>query len=438
MSVATDLEPGAVTPPAAPYIPGPWQSGDTGGVRTDNWMSQLPDSISMKRVTIPGTHESGARYAGASAGFAQCQNVDFTIATQLAAGIRYLDVRCRNYNGSLLIHHDAFYQYASFENVVQQCEDFLKARPTEALFMRLKRDYHNNDAGDDGTDEGFVARFEEVRKRHDIFCTEGIPILGQARGKIILLGNVSGLPGTDWGSSQLDIQDYYDLSSWTPVDNKLAKVTAQLDKARRDNSGTTLYVNHISGYSVSPPRTPWSISSSANPRALKAIQDRFTPSGRGCLGIVPMDYADADAAPGLVQQLIRWNDLGGSGHTRTLTLERAELLSFNDGGVSPAIHGTICVDGSCGSSTAWHRSNDSGSPVIFERSRGTFALAETVTNSSADFKITVELRGHDAQGLDAIAANGVTTWTPADGAGRFHHIFTGEKEGQVQLTYTVS
>ncbi|MGW5532450.1 phosphatidylinositol-specific phospholipase C domain-containing protein, partial [Streptomyces xanthochromogenes] len=151
-----------------------------GAITRSTWMSAIADDTPMQSITIPGTHESGARFPGLSAGFAQCQNDSYTIAAQLRDGIRYLDIRCRNYGHSLLIHHGQVYQHASFEDCVRDCHDFLAGNPSETLFMRLKHEYHNDDEGDDGSDSGFVERFEEIRQKYPIFHVDGIPTLGRA------------------------------------------------------------------------------------------------------------------------------------------------------------------------------------------------------------------------------------------------------------------
>ncbi|NEE58668.1 phospholipase, partial [Streptomyces sp. SID8455] len=53
---------------------------------TQDWMGGLPDGTALQRLTIPGTHDSGARFGGP---WSECQNT--TIAQQLESGIRFLD-----------------------------------------------------------------------------------------------------------------------------------------------------------------------------------------------------------------------------------------------------------------------------------------------------------------------------------------------------------
>ncbi|MFG2395181.1 phosphatidylinositol-specific phospholipase C domain-containing protein [Streptomyces lavendulae] len=401
-----------------------------------SWMSAIADSTPVQRLTVPGTHESGARYPGYSAGWAQCQNDRYGIAAQLRDGIRYLDIRCRNLGGSLLIHHGQVYQNASFEDCVRDCRDFLADHPSEMIFMRLKHEYHNDDEGDDGTDRGFVECFEEVRRKFPVFHTNGLPTLGEARGRIVLLGNVGGLPGTDWGGGALSIQDEYNLSSWYPVDTKLEAVRAHFDAAQADRSGRLLYVNHLSGYSITPPRTPHQIAEDVLPEVGRDVEDRMGRAAGGTLGIVPMDYADE--ASNLTWHLIQWNDFTGAGLTRTLTITKAELLDFDDDKTDPEVYGTITLTGTGGSKKVWNRSSSPGSRAIFRGSRGEFTLVEPVITSADDFAIDVDLWDHDDISGDDQVAKGRIVWKAAEGAGSFTQTLYGEHDGKVAVTYRVT
>ncbi|MBN2843687.1 MAG: hypothetical protein JXM68_11380, partial [Sedimentisphaerales bacterium] len=51
----------------------------------NNWMQDLKDTALLSQLSIPGTHDSGARFEPIG-GTAKCQNL--TIAEQLAIGVR--------------------------------------------------------------------------------------------------------------------------------------------------------------------------------------------------------------------------------------------------------------------------------------------------------------------------------------------------------------
>src|SRR5262249_19256178 len=98
------------------------------GYRRNNWMLNVPGDLLLSQLTIPGTHDSGALYWG-DAVETQTQTID----SQLANGIRFLDIRGRHMNDVLYIHHDAFPQYLLFDAVQKMCHDFLEANPSECI-----------------------------------------------------------------------------------------------------------------------------------------------------------------------------------------------------------------------------------------------------------------------------------------------------------------
>ncbi|CAM5227791.1 1-phosphatidylinositol phosphodiesterase OS=Streptomyces microflavus OX=1919 GN=G3I39_03625 PE=4 SV=1 [Streptomyces microflavus] len=117
---------------------------------TQDWMGGLPDGTALQRLTIPGTHDSGARFGGP---WSECQNT--TIAQQLESGIRFLDVRCRITGGSFAIHHGASFQNMMFGDVLVACWNFLAARPSETVLMRVKQEYSSE------SDAAFRAIFDD-------------------------------------------------------------------------------------------------------------------------------------------------------------------------------------------------------------------------------------------------------------------------------------
>ncbi len=118
------------------------------------WMAAHGDGTELTRLTIPGTHDSGARFGGP---WSECQNT--TVAQQLDSGIRFLDVRCRVTGGSFAIHHGASYQNAMFGDVLVACRDFLAAHPSETVLMRVKQEYSEE------SDATFRAVFDDYLDR---------------------------------------------------------------------------------------------------------------------------------------------------------------------------------------------------------------------------------------------------------------------------------
>ncbi|MFF7408261.1 phosphatidylinositol-specific phospholipase C [Streptomyces lydicus] len=253
-----------------------------------DWMSALPDSTPVQRLTIPGTHDSGARIGGP---WVACQNTP--VDAQLASGIRFLDVRCRAVDNVFAIHHGAFYQQLMFGDVLNACRAFLQAHPTETVLMRVKQEYSEVSAEE--FRRIFTLYLDDKGYRPLFRLDGGLPALGQARGKVVLLADSDGLGGVRYGDSQLfDIQDDYmaePFGKWPKVEAQFRKAAGQPGK---------LFVNYVSTAALLPPR---SNADRLNPQ-VKALLEGSEGSSWTGLGIVPMDFPNEF---GLAETLIRHN-----------------------------------------------------------------------------------------------------------------------------------
>ncbi len=251
-------------------------------------MSALPDSTAMQRLSIPGTHDSGARYGGP---WVVCQNT--TIAQQLDSGIRFLDVRCRAVDSVFAIHHGAFYQNLMFGDVLVACRAFLQAHPSETVLMRVKQEYSEESATE------FRRIFDiylDGKGWRSLFRLDGtLPSLGQARGKVVLLGDSDGLPGVRYADPRVfDIQDDYMAE---PL-RKYPLIEGQFRKAVREPG--KLFMNYVSTAALLPPR---SNADRLNPQVKNFLNGAEARGWTG-LGIVPMDFPNE---AGLAETLIRHN-----------------------------------------------------------------------------------------------------------------------------------
>ena len=143
-------------------------------------MGSLRDDPRLSELSIPGTHDAGARYERLH-GTIQCQTL--TIPEQLRAGVRFLDIRCRHVKNTFLIYHGPVYQRLTFDEVQNGCSAFLRENPTECIIMSVKEEYRfsaNTRAFED-TFDAFVAKEPALW-----LLTENIPALSQAKGKIVL------------------------------------------------------------------------------------------------------------------------------------------------------------------------------------------------------------------------------------------------------------
>ncbi|MER6916843.1 phosphatidylinositol-specific phospholipase C [Streptomyces sp. NPDC000594] len=284
----------ALTPPsaalAAPRRPRTrtHRSGERRPLATADWLAAHPDTTPLQRLTIPGTHDSGARFGGP---WAECQNT--TVAEQLNSGVRFLDIRCRITGDSFAIHHGAAFQNMMFGDVLIACRDFLAAHPSETVLMRVKQEYSQE------SDAAFRRIFDlylDQKGWRPLFrIADGLPVLGAARGRVVLLADNGGLPGVRWGDGTLfDIQDDWNAApaaKYPKIEAHFRKATAQPGR---------LFVNHVSTAAYLPPR--WN-SDNLNPR-VHTFLDGAANGWRG-LGIVPLDFVGT--RQGLVESLIRHN-----------------------------------------------------------------------------------------------------------------------------------
>lgn len=270
-------------------------------VGISNWMSGIQDNTSISKISIPGTHDSGAmREVPSNSGTAKTQNL--TISEQLNAGVRFLDVRCRHIDNSFAIHHGAIYQNLNFDDVLNACYAFLDSHPTETIIMSVKEEYNTSN-----TTRTFEKTFDSYVQKNPSKWDLGtnIPNLGSVRGKIKLLRRFSaetskGIDATAWAdnttfdinnsNASLKVQDYYQVGN---NDDKWSKISALYNEAKNDTS-SKLFINFTSGYKpliFGIPSIP-TVSNAINPK-LKTL---FQGSLQGSYGIMPIDFVNAELA----------------------------------------------------------------------------------------------------------------------------------------------
>lgn len=272
----------------------------------NNWMSGLQDNISLSKISIPGTHDSGARVdAPVVSGTAKTQ--DLSIAEQLNAGVRFLDIRCRHIDNSFTIHHGAIYQNLNFDDVLNACYAFLESHPSETIIMSVKEEYDASNTTR-SFEQTFDSYVQKKPSRWDLGTT--IPNLGEVRGKIKLLrrfsaGTAKGINATSWADNttfeinnpgaSLKVQDYYKV---TNNDDKWNGISNLLNEAKNDTSGK-LFVNFTSGYKpgiFGIPSIP-TVSNSINPK----LKTFFQTNTKGSYGVMPIDFVNAELSELIVK-----------------------------------------------------------------------------------------------------------------------------------------
>ena len=260
------------------------------------WMSALNGSLKLSRLTIPGTHDTAARYEPLS-GTAKCQ--DLSIADQLAVGVRFLDMRCRHIENGFAMHHGSVFQNLYFGDALAQVYAFLAANPGECVMMVVKEEHtaENNTRTFEQTFDSYVAA-----NPGRWWLGTSVPTLDTVRGKIVLVrrfgaSTAKGINATNWPDNtnfavnNLVVEDHYVVSN---NDTKWGYVTAGLVAAAAEANDAVLYITHSSGYKSGLFGIPsiTTVSNSINPR----INPYFTGIVPGHYGCLAMDFADATRA----------------------------------------------------------------------------------------------------------------------------------------------
>ena len=185
-----------------------------------SWMSSLADYRKLSSISIPGTHDSGALHdPWYWRDTAKCQ--DLSIAEQLQAGVRFLDIRCCNVQDKFEIYHGWVDQQLTFDAVLQDCSSFLTENPSEVIIMSVKEEQPPQKCT-----RSFEDTFDSYYKNNTALWYLGtdIPVLGAVRGKIVLLRRFT---ATHFNPRGIDASP----DKWQ--DNKTFKI---------DDGTTTLYI----------------------------------------------------------------------------------------------------------------------------------------------------------------------------------------------------
>lgn len=268
------------------------------------WMNELKDDLSLTQVNIPGTHETCARYGTA---LAECQSLN--ISEQLTKGIRFMDIRCRHINDSFAIHHGLVYQKINFDQVLDQCGDFLGAHPSEFILMSVKEEYDP-----EGNKNTFEQTFDQYigRKTNLFFLENRLPKVAEVRGKIVILRRFPikdenlkrGIDLSDWkdntsftitlqDKSKVIVQDRYVYDIFGGKDYKWNAISTLLDAARKDTGVSSLCLNFSSATGLSagnPVANPRYVANEINPLLSQYLYKN--PKGRS--GIIAMDFPGTD------------------------------------------------------------------------------------------------------------------------------------------------
>ncbi|MEU1011009.1 phosphatidylinositol-specific phospholipase C domain-containing protein [Streptomyces sp. NPDC005890] len=323
-----------IAPAAAAASGESYRNLEGGGLQSD-WMAPIPDSTSLGRLSLPGTHDTMSIRGGPSTATQE----DFgtggaTLRAQLEHGIRAIDIRVRVVDGRFTIHHGLVYQQANFSDVLSVLGGFLDSHPKETVLMSLHAECtaETFSCTDQPTSTDDAARLAIFR---DYLANDGhardhfwapsaggqgpaaMPHLHDVRGKIVLAkftnphgGHYSGyglarMSDSGFEQNQSDVPTVFDISD---------KWQAVKEHFQRTNAGPSdaMYWNWTSGGSATTwPNTVAGGFQTAIGQQIPGVNEQsydFLKSDNHTVrtGVVWMDY------PGwaLVQTIIRMNFWG--------------------------------------------------------------------------------------------------------------------------------
>ncbi|PSK93039.1 phosphatidylinositol-specific phospholipase C domain-containing protein [Taibaiella chishuiensis] len=287
---------------------------------THNWMNFVSSRKKLSDLTIPGTHDSGTWKLS---GLYHCQ--DRSLGEQLQAGIRFLDIRLKPSGKAdeLEVWHAGGNAHLNFRNdIVGVCRDFLAKNPSETIIMSIKDESQTY-----VRKEAFYNRLHDdmLSFGHLFFLQPKIPVLGEVRGRIVLLRRcwANASEGIDVTGGWPDGGNYKNgKHSWTNAADipftVQDKYSGFLSVRRGDkfndhvlpllneaaNNADRLYINFTSAVldgGGSLPAPPRLLAEATNRLLLAYLNNK--PQAR--YGIIAMDFPELE--PELIKKLIECN-----------------------------------------------------------------------------------------------------------------------------------
>lgn len=215
-------------------------------------MKQIPDETYLQQLSLPGTHNSMARYSKAffDKPLTVCQKM--TLRQQLESGVRAFDIRNRHVNNAFFIHHGPVYQKAKFgRDVAEVMNAFLEENPSETIVLHHQREHSavGNTRSYDDTMQWYMQMYPRLTKLE----SEDVDYypLGQARGKILINYDLE-----RWWERVIE-QNHWKVYSCKERDIKWQKISSLVDAAVNDyEQDSTLYINYVSGTAASEAFNP--------------------------------------------------------------------------------------------------------------------------------------------------------------------------------------
>lgn len=299
-------------------------------LNTRRWMSTIPNTTTLRALTIPGAHDAATKNCGSAS---QCQSLSIT--ELLNAGVRALDIRPR-YTGdsssditlnNLEIYHGISATGVLFKDAIDDIDNFLAENPTETVVINLQKE---NSGGTDysPTWRSSVRTCLNSHSSRVLQQLSSTTTLNSCRGKMVVISHnpygsedvyndiVYGALTESWGdnasfTTNLLYTYSFVVSSAHVTDNYNA--TNNTDKQNYLRANFDAASSSTSDYYISFMNVAWSLFGK-NPKQYAKTHNSWlngqlnADTWTGRLGIIYQDFCgDSDCTPELVTNIILHN-----------------------------------------------------------------------------------------------------------------------------------
>ena len=281
-----------------------------------NWMTGLPDTLQVCRVSIPGTHDSGTSGVWfPMRHYARTQSMD--LAEQWDAGIRFFDLRPKLEGDRLKIYHGPANCHLTFQDALLILKQKLDEHPTEFCIVMT----NSAGGGRKAVDMTMEQILQFIPSRMLAVFRPDMTV-ADIRGRILFIHRNEPSAGTDipgcithgWPgngmfqgaqlvssnreTATLWVQDCYtsgNNESDAYLDNKWKMMEHLLDIFPQADEKVWC-INHASGYTG----TGVSTNIKNNARNTNARLLEYLGNHKGPIGIVPMDFPQQDLIDAII------------------------------------------------------------------------------------------------------------------------------------------
>ena len=261
--------------------------------KAGDWLGQMSDLTLIKDISLPGSHDTMALYSiGDLAG--RCQSL--SLASQLEAGVRFLDIRLQNQNDTLKAVHGIVDEKEKFPSIVNTIDTFLTEHPTEFVIVSIKEE----EKAKGGTKDFETLVVDSLTEKW--YTGNVMPsALGEVRGKAILLSRYAdskfGVPAYEgWQDNAtfalpnlIHVQDEYKIND---IQVKKDAIKKCLETTNGLGLLSPMTLNFFSAYRTSyfPPSYAPSVAKEINPD-LENILKPYKKTGVAILDFITEDNA---------------------------------------------------------------------------------------------------------------------------------------------------